>query len=1808
MARLGFLDTEGNIFHINENPDNSVLRKKKKKDEDYAIANAGQTVKPTDTVKDVRTVDTVNKKKEEEEDSKLKLQDNTKDRLSYKNKLEEKKAKEKEESSSDSLKLYGKAAKTGLVSGITGIPNAELQEMEGSLKKGKEIKNAGDVVKQVLKTVSDVSNFGKISPQEAIGTAINFASGAKKTIEDKDKDAVSKALGIGTSAVSKATDMTGASGKKMADAVFPLVGAADKNADKKVRQLRETINKPAQEMQEDFAKELQNYGGVEQNIAQGINVAANMAPSLATAAITKNPKLSMAVMANNVKGQATEDALKQGKSLEEAREIGNTKAAAEVATELATGGLNIFGKGALDDVAEQTLNKVIKNPTANYAANKVLGIVGENLEESASNILDKAIDKGTIDPNAKLTMNDITEPWGPTTVSSLLLNAAGGGYTPKAYREYTAQRKADNLTKVQNLNEVERETLTAITQKRLNGEQLDDNDIAAINVINNKPIDVNTQAQNTVQQIQTAVDNGDMTVEEANTQMQNINNQLQQVQNIPQQDVDNNLQSVENSQQETHKIDENQELKSRQNKIIQEANPMTDDVHTGIRNENDIKTFDEAFFQNGEWSGLTPDFTPEMANEAKNSGKVTVYSSTPIEQGAFVTPSKMEAENYAGGNQVYSKEVDLKDVAWIDGAEGQYAKAVTSKDVIKNAYKQIENNNIKATIAPYYNTPLTKQNYGKIRNAVETSFNDTANNIATLMGDKIKDISNNIGGFTFEEGENAGKWVKELSYTYDLENASKEDAMLFSSLMGDLGHEQQEAVISASYADINDSNALEFRFNYKNRDKLSKVLDELGIHDYTIDTNNKTLKLLEFDDLNNPEATASKIADIVEKMGGDLSDAEYTGIQSEYITKGTREGIYKTWLESNERNQENRELYSLVEQAYEKVKGSAENEGTSDSSFSDEELAEEKAKEQVLVAKNTNGQEIKLKQDKSNPAVYNQEAINRDIKDINNQFKNKTVTTKDGTAVSNFYSNITDKSKFIDTDIRNMFKNENDLKFYQTVTNEESLNKANKEIGNTVKSQEKAFDDFISKKDQFDSIDMAKGWILLERFNQAADYDRAYLVAKQMKEMGTKSGQAIQMLNLQSRLTPEGMYKWAVGELMEAENKFNSEKGRTKKEIEKYRDSFRLTPEETDFIKTQMDKVQGMENGRQKDIEIAKINSMLQDKLPHRKGQSLKAWMRISMLFNPKTQVRNVMGNAGVLPVNTLVDAISSIPDRLVAKATGVRTIGGPSIGGGIAYGKGFTKNVKEAWEDYRLGIDTKNIEQNKFEISQGKPFNEKHRGPLKGVRNEVAKKLNAINDFLGFVMDAGDRGFYGGSVENSLYNQQKLNNSTEITNEMREIAENEGMQRTWSDNNEYTKAVLDLRRSINKIGDMMHIHVGEYGLGDLLIPFAKTPANLTKAIVDYSPVGFVNAMTEGKNLKNAIETENYTPQMQHDFAQTIGKATAGTILYALGAMLAQANVTSGNSDEDKDLKNFMRNNLGIQPYSIKIGDKTFTYDWAQPIAAPFAITADIKKGIQENMTPSQALQHFLTTGFNVLSEQSFLSGINEVLTNNDGILNGIEQQIINIPSTAMPTLLKQVTDMFDSTKRQTYSKEGQIKNMERTAMSKDPRGSKNLAPQVDVLGNEIKKYGGENNAFNVFFNPANTEKGKRTPVAEEIYSLYEATQDKSVIPRKVDYSTKIKGENKILTTDEMAKWQKASGKLVTQEVEKAMNNGDYKNMNEDQKTDVIKKIVNYSYQKAKSETFDTPLAKTYNGVENARNRGMGIADYFISTVLKSSR
>ena len=841
----------------------------------------------------------------------------------------------------------------------------------------------------------------------------------------------------------------------------------------------------------------------------------------------------------------------------------------------------------------------------------------------------------------------------------------------------------------------------------------------------------------------------------------------------------------------------------------------------------------------------------------------------------------------------------------------------------------------------------------------------------------------------------------------------------------------------------------------------------------------------------------------------------------------------------------------------------------------------------ILPTKEESEVNLPTQQETKQPKVLNPNEIAQLTKeDANTTPILPTRKTEKGDKVSRFTKNIK-KSNILSEQTKQNLLSDEDVTYYKSVTNQESLDKAFERLNKGGKSETLRW--FQQEDTNSDSVDIAEGFILLNQYQKQIEQttdlakkdelNRTMVeIARKIRNMGTKSAQTVQAMSILSRLTPEGMVYYAQSELDEAFNEMI--KNKSKEWIDKYKDDFTLTPEETKFIMDTMQEVSTMEDGYDKKVKLAEIQKLMTDKLPPERGAGIKSWMRISMLFNPKTQVRNVAGNAIVAPVNWFGDLVGSAIDTQIAKKTGVRTKGGSLKG----YGKGFKQGLFQSYNDFKKGINTRNIEGNRFEISQGKSFNNK---------TLIGKTLNKVDSLLSFMLDAGDRAFYEAEFTRSINNQMVLNNTTQVTKDMVDIATNEALQRTWQDNNNYTKFVLNIRKGLNAI------NVKGYGLGDVLIPFAKTPANLTKALVDYSPVGLIPAINKAIKLKRSLTNGQYTPQIQSDFVNQLGKATAGTMLYVLGMALAKAGVTSGESDDDKDVANFLKNTLGVNSYSIKIGDISFTYDWAQPLATPFAVTANFVQKQEENKSLLENITNVLDTGLNVIFEQSFLSSINDVLSEPGQIGTKIVEQLMDLPARAIPTLSSQIANMLDSTSRTSFEYNKPLESMLNSIKYKIPFLTESLAPNVNTLGEEIERYGGANNLFNVFLNPANVNVENINESASEIYRLYQATGDKTIMPRVAPYYINQNGEKITLSSKEKAEYQTISGNIISESVEDLLDNQVYNSMSDTDKATIINKIVNYAYNKARQEVLGIPMANEYNKINMYVADGGSASEYY---------
>lgn len=166
------------------------------------------------------------------------------------------------------------------------------------------------------------------------------------------------------------------------------------------------------------------------------------------------------------------------------------------------------------------------------------------------------------------------------------------------------------------------------------------------------------------------------------------------------------------------------ENKQKQLNIIQKNNKMQDDYHTGIRNIEDIKTFEEAIHDSE--SFVYGDYSFEDAQKDLERGKVTVYSSKPITQGGFVSTSKNMAKDYAGNGKIYSKEVSINDVAWINGDEGQYANINQKYAAPTKNWQQFVENNYQQQ-GTGKNLKEYKLSTGKVQESNRKAINNSSN-------------------------------------------------------------------------------------------------------------------------------------------------------------------------------------------------------------------------------------------------------------------------------------------------------------------------------------------------------------------------------------------------------------------------------------------------------------------------------------------------------------------------------------------------------------------------------------------------------------------------------------------------------------------------------------------------------------------------------------------------------------------------------------------------------------------------------------------------------------------------------------------------------------------------------------------------------------------------------------------------------------------------------------------------------------------------------------------------------------------------
>lgn len=343
--------------------------------------------------------------------------------------------------------------------------------------------------------------------------------------------------------------------------------------------------------------------------------------------------------------------------------------------------------------------------------------------------------------------------------------------------------------------------------------------------------------------------------------------------------------------------------------------------------------------------------------------------------------------------------------------------------------------------------------------------------------------------------------------------------------------------------------------------------------------------------------------------------------------------------------------------------------------------------------------------------------------------------------------------------------------------------------------------------------------------------------------------------------------------------------------------------------------------------------------------------------------------------------------------------------------------------------------------------------------------------------------------------------------------------------------------------------------LGDIVegqLPFVKTPINVAKQSLQYSPLGFVSTAAEG--IKVARGTGDVNLMLDHAAA-----SVTGSLLFALGGILAEKGLlTAGIGDDEKDKANLE----GRQEYSLQLVDDdgklhSYTIDWANAAAIPMFAGAEYAKLAASDGASLNSVASASQQVLEPLLEMSFLQGLNDNLESlrysEDPYIYGMAKQSLSSYATqGIPTLVGQVARSIDPVRRSTYSGttgiESDIGYTANKIRNKIPFLSETGQPYIDAFGDTQPNTGGSfagRLAYNML-SPGYYGETTDDPVKQGVLDLANSSGDNSVIPevaeKKVSWTVDKEKHTYQLSPQEYTDFATQQGQLRKDMAEAALD------------------------------------------------------------------
>ena len=722
---------------------------------------------------------------------------------------------------------------------------------------------------------------------------------------------------------------------------------------------------------------------------------------------------------------------------------------------------------------------------------------------------------------------------------------------------------------------------------------------------------------------------------------------------------------------------------------------------------------------------------------------------------------------------------------------------------------------------------------------------------------------------------------------------------------------------------------------------------------------------------------------------------------------------------------------------------------------------------------------------------------------------------------------------------------------------------------------------------------MALGQLLLNNAMNAGDSRAVIDILTDYATLSTQSAQAMQAQRMLKKLSPEG-------QLYGIQRSVENLRGEL---AERYGDK----APDLNIDEALVDQFLQAQDQAGRDAAMEKIYRDIARQVPATWMDKWNAWRYLAMLGNPRTHVRNIVGNAAFAPVRMVKNAIGT------ALESGVDYLS-PN---GIQRTKAALNPASA--EDRALVqaafADLANVQE---QLLGGGKYSESAMGKIDRYRTIFRTlPLEAVRKANSAAMDVEDTWFSRPAYAGALAGYLKANGITaqalsdgavdaSALDAARAYAVREAQRATYRDSNAFSDFVSGLRyRGKNPVGQAANVVM------EGVLPFRKTPANILMRGVEYSPAGLAKGLTY--DLAKVHSGEMTAAQA----IDNISAGLTGTGLLALGAWLASIGLVSGGGSGD-DEQDVMSDLTGGQDYALTVGDRNFTLDWLAPEALPFFVGVELWNAMTDRGADGVQFKDALSAMERItdpMLEMSMLQGLQDAIDNvryaDGGTLpKVVANAAVSYLSQGVPTLFGQLERTSEYRRDTTFVDRASWmpNDMQYTlgrVMNKLP-GEFQQIPYVDAWGRQESTGNPAERSFNNFLNPAYTSRENETEADKEIQRLLRAGQS-GVVPKRTPQSVEVtykenpkdaENQKRYLNAEEYVSYATVKGQTSYDLAMDMINSDEYRSMTDEQKAEALKLAYAYAGHVAAEEVTDGKHeSEAYVALAQAAKKELGLSE-----------